>query len=135
MNDSDNNFMIDVNKKIVMDVLKICSTNWENPLRGVPDLCLDSYKHMLAVIRAGWRQQDDCEIFIQDLLDETMKLRWSQKAKYSQLNALIPAIGVGVTMSRYSDLPTGLATSLSSNHLTNAGVEVNFILFILASGV
>lgn len=122
--DSDRNYRIHVDKSILQDSIKILTTNWENPSRGVPDLCLQTFKYMLDIVRAAWKDENESDEYIDQLLSETMKLRWSQKSKYPQLNALISAFGVKNTLARFPDLPTGLSTCLASNHLTNAGMEV-----------
>jgi len=122
--DSDCHYRIHVDKSIVQDSIKIITANWENPWRGVPDICLQTFKYMLEIVRAAWKNKIESDELIDQMLSETMKLRWSQKSKYPQLNALISAFGVKNTIAKFPDLPTGLSTSLASNHLANAGMEV-----------
>lgn len=102
--------------------LAVINANWENPLRGVCDLLMDSLANVLENVKD--RQLD------QELLSNTLKsLSWKTKAKYPLLCVLLPRVGVLQTLEAEGEpFAKGLAESLSSNHLASAGAGVYKII-------
>lgn len=93
------------------------NANWENPLRGVPDLLIETLENVLDML------QDP--VLNQQLLNKTLStLSWKTKAKYPPLLVLLPRVGIVQTLTSIEDFGLGLAESLSSNHLASIGASV-----------
>jgi len=108
---------------LVNTILKLCQGNFENQMKGVPDLCRDIYRLLLECVSEVWRPETASN-FLDALLRDVMTTRWSQKSKYIQLAILVPLVGREVATATYPGIGEGLAISLSANHLTHAGVDV-----------
>ena len=68
-------------------------SNWENPLRGVPDLVEEVLRNVLAACAKGDPKE------FQDLLSSLWKsnlenISWLSKSKYPPMVVLLPRIGV-----------------------------------------
>jgi hypothetical protein len=110
------NFLIENENQLKM-LLDLLNANWENPLRGVPDLISDILTNILDTIERPTLNED--------LLDSTLQgLSWKTKAKYPPLVILLPRVGVLATLTKYKDFGQGLGQSMISNHLSSAGAAI-----------
>ena len=94
----------------------VINANWENPLRGVPDLMADSLSSILDLV--------NCRELDKALWNQMAALSWKTKAKYPLMLVLLPRMGVFHVVESESDFAAHLVESLSSNHLTSAGTSV-----------
>ncbi len=104
--------------KFLPDLLRLINSNWENPVRGVPDLVAEAFENTLHI--ANDPRLDSV------LLEEALRnLSWKSKAKYPMLLVLLPRVGVLQTLQKEgSEFGRGLCQSLQSNHLASAGASV-----------
>ena len=107
----------------VMDsVNSIIFNNWENPVRGVPDILETTLVNVLE-----FHQKFDSEYYRRylDILCEKVKnFSWKLKGKYRVLNVLLPRIGATEVLQKESHFGTNLFQCLSSNHLVSVGIAV-----------
>ena len=103
-------------KVLIQELLDLINSNWENPLRGVSDLLVDTMTNVLAILKDPSLDKQ--------LLEKTLSnLNWKMKAKYPPLMVLLPRVGVENVLNEYPDFGEGLTQSLSSNHLASAGAS------------
>ena len=97
--------------------LDVINANWENPLRGVPDLMVDTLNNLLDLVNSKELNEE--------LWNNTMcKLSWKTKAKYPLMLVLMPRMGIIEILNTEKDFAKNLIESLSSNHLASAGTTV-----------
>ena len=100
----------------VMDsVNSIIFNNWENPVRGVPDILETTLVNVLE-----FHQKFDSEYYrryLNILCEKVKNFSWKLKGKYRVLNVLLPRIGATKLLQKESHFGTNLFQCLSSNHL------------------
>ena len=94
----------------------VINANWENPLKGVPDLIADSLSNILDLVNSS--ELDKA------LWNQMSALSWKTKAKYPLMLVLLPRMGVFHVLETEKDFAANLVESLSSSHLTSAGTAV-----------
>ena len=104
------------NPQDLQEVLDVINANWENPIRGVPDLMGDSLTFILDLVNSP--ELDKI------LWEQMAALSWKTKAKYPLMLVLLPRIGVSRVLETEPNFASNLVESLSSNHLTSAGTSV-----------
>jgi len=112
-----------IDKINVDKVLSLCIGNVENQCKGIPDLCSDIYRSILASCQINWTSADFKEL-LENIIQSTLKSKWTQKSKYFKLQLLVPIIGITESATRCTDLGPGLATSLAANYITHAGIVI-----------
>ena len=68
------------------------------------------------------------------LVETALQLPWTQRAKYSQLSALLPRLGLPALQAREPGLARALTASLCCPHLVHAGAGLLSRLLPLLPG-
>ena len=109
--------------KIIRSANLVIFKNWENPVRGIPDLL----ENILANI-CDFLEIFDARNYMNYLngLYETnvQNVLWKSKGKYRTLNVLLPRVGITELLEREKQFGRELCQSLGSNHLVSVGVAV-----------
>ena len=88
--------------------LDVINANWENPLRGVPDLMVDTLNNILDLINS--------QKLNEELWDNAMgKLSWKTKAKYPLMLVLMPRIGIVHVLNAEENFAKNLTGMVYSN--------------------
>ena len=121
---SENNFKVEASAEQLENVLDTCRNNFENPTKGVSDLCYESYKDVLKIAEVSLNPEG-LHLFKEQTTEHVKGFKWCQKSKYIQLKALLYVHGPEIVMDDSSDtLALGLSTCLTSPHLVHAGTEL-----------
>ena len=121
--ESDDNYRLDIKEKSLLDVIEICRNNFENPLKGVSELCYSSYSDTLELTSLCLDSEASARLEAA-MLAEVRNLSWSRKTKYVQLSALLERLGQDRILSSQPNLPASLSQCLSSPNLVHAGTEL-----------
>ena len=121
--ESDDNYRLDIKEKSLLEVIEICRNNFENPIKGVSELCSGSYSDTLELASLCLDREESARLEV-SMLAEVRDLSWSRKTKYIQLSALLERLGVDRVLSSQPSLPVCLSQSLSTPNLVHAGTEL-----------
>ena len=98
----------------LQDVVDIAGSNFENPTKGVSELCFESLCDILRL---------DTDKNLEDvLMTRIHNLRWTSKSKYIHLTAVFKVYGPGQLLTQ--DFVSNLTTCLSSPHIVHCGTEL-----------
>ena len=121
--ESENAYTVDIKKQSLLQLIEICRNNLESPIKGVSELCYESYLDVLE-ISSICLDSDERRTLEDSLLEEVKRLSWSHKTKYIQLSALLETLGLERVLSDQENLAVELSQCLTSPHLVRAGTEL-----------
>ena len=121
--ESENTYTVDIKVQSISDLIEICRNNFENPIKGVSELCYESYRDILEMASICLDPKE-CLTLEDRLLNEVQRLSWSLKTKYIQLSALVERLGVERVLAGQENVACQLSQCLTSPHLVHAGTDL-----------